>query len=114
MKSTATIIAITATRKVDSTTFAMPILRNVVAYFGHHLEYIKEVTDQASEVLRTLQSAWLGWRHNEIFDPDRKPSQANARSVPHCIRDRAGRAGDADFTDTLDAKCVHVRILFLD
>jgi hypothetical protein len=31
MKSTATIIAITATRKLDTTTFAMPILRNVVA-----------------------------------------------------------------------------------
>ncbi len=29
--SAATIIAITATREVDSATFAMPILRNVVA-----------------------------------------------------------------------------------
>ena len=57
---------------------------------------------------------WLGWRHNEIVDPDRKPSQANARRVPDCTRDRAGRARDADFADALDAKCVHVRIVFLD
>jgi hypothetical protein len=34
--------------------------------------------------------------------------------VPDCIRDGAGRARDADFTDALDAKCVHVRIVFLD
>src|SRR6476646_11440966 len=64
----------------------------------------------------TLESAlvWLFWRHNEIVDPDRKPSQANTRRVPDCIRDRAGRARNADFTDALDAKCVHVRIVFLD
>src|SRR5260370_33869410 len=62
----------------------------------------------------TLHSAWSGWRHNEIVDPDRKPSQANARRVPDCIRYRAGRARDADFTDALDAKCVDVRIVFLD
>src|ERR1700737_2305320 len=62
----------------------------------------------------TLQSAWLQWRHNEFVDPDRKPSLANARRVPDCVRDRAGRARDADFTDPLDAKRVHVRIVFLD
>jgi hypothetical protein len=57
---------------------------------------------------------WLRWRHHEIFDPDRKPSQANACRVPDCIRDRAGRARDADFANALDAKSVHVRIVFLD
>jgi hypothetical protein len=37
--------------------------------------------------------------HHEIVDPDRKPSQANAGRVPDCVRDRASRAGDADFTE---------------
>src|ERR1700722_9974144 len=57
---------------------------------------------------------WLLWRHHEIFDPDRKPSQANARRVPDCIRDRAGRARDADLTNALYTKSVHVRIVLLD
>src|ERR1700733_3416978 len=57
---------------------------------------------------------WLRWGHKEVFNPDRKPSQANARRVPNCIRDSAGRARDADFTNALDAKSVHVRVVFLD
>lgn len=54
------------------------------------------------------------WSYNEIVDLDREPAQANARRVPDCIRDRAGRARHADLTDALDAEGVDVRIMFLD
>jgi dienelactone hydrolase len=37
--------------------FDLPNLRTPVTYFGHHLEYDKEVTDQASEALRTRHPA---------------------------------------------------------
>lgn len=40
--------------------FDLPNLQKPVTYFGHHLEYNKEVTDQASEALREFLKSMVG------------------------------------------------------
>src|ERR1700734_518171 len=53
-------------------------------------------------------------RFEQAVKRDRKFARADAGRVPDCIGDRPRRAGDADFTDPLDAKRIDVRVVFLD
>src|SRR5882724_13686009 len=50
----------------------------------------------------------------EIVNPDWKTTHPDSCRMPDRVGDRAGRAGDADFTDALDAERVYVGIVFVD
>jgi hypothetical protein len=60
--------------------------------------------------VRDLQSSVCSRRH-QILDPDRKTAHPDSGGVPDRIGNGAGRAGDADFADALDAERVHMGIV---
>ena len=43
-----------------------------------------------------------------------KTTHPDSRCMPDRVGNGAGRAGDADFADPLDAECIHVRVVLVD